>query len=146
MKLKRITFRHILHMTPLMLIFFLPFCKEEPENPPKEVIKAYQQNAHNFCKAIVKCLKQDAEKRLKDHPERAALVTERMDIDLCRKNQYSLIGQHSVSINQGKPELNQEYYHSYENCSRQISSAKDCREKMEIYKSLPDCKKIKEKT
>ena len=125
---------------------FLLNCKEKTELPPKEIIEQYQKNAHIFCNAVVECFKEDALLRLKNHPERAKLIAEKMDMELCFENQYNLIGQSSAQIYLNKPSLNLEYYKSYENCALKVSSKQNCTERFDTYKNDSDCKTIKERS
>ena len=130
-----------------IIFIFLPFfsCKEKAKPPSSELIIKYQENAHRFCTAVVECFKKDAEKRLEEDPERAKLITSKMDMDLCHQNQYKMIGQTSVSINQTDPSNDAELYRTYENCAVAVSTKENCDQRLETYRTNPDCKKIKHK-
>jgi hypothetical protein len=120
-------------------------CKEKHEYPSQEIIQKYQKNAHIFCKAVVDCFKEDAGNRLKGNPERTQLLTLKMDMDLCRENQYNLIGKTYVAIKPSSPIINEELYKSYENCAIAVESEKDCKSRFTTYKTHADCMRIKQK-
>ena len=120
-------------------------CKEKIEKPSQEIIQAFQKNAHIFCRAVVECFKEDARIRLREHPERAQLITSKMDQDLCQENQYNLIGQTSVALKITSPSTDEALYRSYENCALAVASQSDCRLRFQIYTTNPDCMKIKQR-
>ena len=134
-----------------ILLFFSLFvsantsCKKKNEYPSQEIVQAYQKNAQIFCTAVVECFKEDARIRLREQPERARLITSKMDMDLCRENQYFLIGQTSVVIKPTPPSTDEGLYKSYENCALAVASGKDCKSRFSTYKTHPDCMRIKQK-
>ena len=130
---------------PFFLILSVFSCKEKEEYPSEEILLKYQENADRFCRSVVECFKKDAEKRLEEFPERSRLITSKMDMDLCRQNQYKLIGETSVSIHKTHPSSDPEHYRIYENCSLAVSSEKDCESRLKIYRTNSDCKRIKQK-
>lgn len=133
---KRILKLHLI--LPVLLLFPGVSCTEK-RAPDPEIVKQYQKNADLFCNAIVDCIKQDVEEHLKSDPVRKNHILDVMNRDLCKKEQYRLIG--DLSVNPGKAHVrtDAEIYQHYERCAGAVASAGDCSARREINKTNPDC-------
>lgn len=125
---------------------FGALCKRRPE-VPQALRDRYQADADRFCNAIVDCVKEDTARRLAAEPERRDMVLGRMSVDLCRENQYLLIG--SLSADPlgpqpaGMPAGMDEMYAAYSRCSAAVAGAPNCAERRTAYQAHPDCARIR---
>ncbi len=117
-------------------------CKEKPNLAP--ALRArYDVDAARLCNAIVDCLKADVSERLKDRPERRDMLLGRMTRDLCKEEQFSLIGAASVNVGPSAPLDDEAIYQSYSACSAAVAAASDCRARQAAYRNFPDCARLK---
>lgn len=130
---------------PLVVLVPLSAFCSRTSTPPESVITAYKADADRFCSAIVDCMKDDVKKRMAAEPERRDMIIKRMDRDLCIKGQYALIGQSSVELTVKKPAFQPEHYKTYSECANAVASAKECTERMKIYRELPACRTVRGK-
>lgn len=121
---------------------FTGACKEKPNLAP--ALRArYDADAARLCTAIVDCLKADVSERLKNQPERRDMLLGRMTRDLCKEEQFSLIGAASVNVGPATPLDDEAIYQSYSACSAAVASASDCRARQDAYRNFPDCARLK---
>ncbi len=127
------------------VFLFLSLCAacSRPVVPPESVVAAYKADADRFCAAIVDCMKEDIKKRMAAEPERRDMIIRRMDRDLCVKGQHALIGQSSVDLTTKKPVFQPEHYKTYAECAGAVAGAKECTERMRIYRELPACRTVR---
>jgi hypothetical protein len=117
-------------------------CKEKPSLPP-ELRARYDVDAARLCNAIVDCLKADVSERLKDRPERRDMLLGRMTRDLCKEEQFSLIGAASVNAVPTTPLDDEAIYRSYSACSVAVAAADNCQARQAVYRNFPDCARLK---
>lgn len=121
---------------------FTGACKEKPNLAP--ALRArYDADAARLCSAIVDCLKADVNERLKNEPERRDMLLGRMTRDLCKEEQFSLIGAASVNVGAAAPLDDEAIYQSYSACSAAVASANDCQARRDAYRNNPDCARLK---
>lgn len=136
--------RSLISALLLMSTITLTGCHKKEKSPPPEIVRQYQKSADLFCNAIVECFKKDVTDRLKDSPDREQLVLSRMNRDLCRKGQYSLIGKLSVDMSKSMPaQTDPSLYKTYEECAMAVAHSPDCKTRKKVHREHPACKKIR---
>lgn len=129
----------------LLYIFTSLSCKKK-ESIPENIRIQYQANADKFCKAITGCIQKEIETRLKNQPKRRDMVLKRMNRDLCRKNQYLLLGSLQAHPMGGQAvPFNKKIYMDYDICATTLSRASNCIEVRKQYDELPECRRIRKK-
>ena len=129
----------------LVLTEFFSFGCSRNRKPPWELEHKYFLNVAQLCNAITDCIKKDIALRMKERPERRKLILRRMSRDLCRKNQFRLIGNLSVDPRAGKysPARTNKLYGIYEQCARAVAQEKDCAKRKQMHLNHPACRRLR---
>ncbi len=126
-------------------------CKRRP-NVPEAVKLRYYQHADRLCRAVVECIKADTARRLAAEPERRDMVLGRMTRDLCREEQYRLIGVPSTSpdLSNARAPFGPEearLYEAYGRCADAVSAQADnCDGVRRAYEEDGNCVEVREYT
>lgn len=137
------TLRHVGALFLIICLLPLWNCRPSQKLTP-EMAALYQEEAHRMCTAIVDCMKEDVEARLKDEPERRDMVLRRMNRDLCLKGQYELIGRLSVDPTQKVRPASDELYKIYGECSQAVAASPGCAERKTTHRTHPACRKLRD--
>ncbi|MCB1172714.1 MAG: hypothetical protein KDK39_04075 [Leptospiraceae bacterium] len=135
--------RLLIPLASVSLVWLPVACKKADPVPP-EVAARYFQHAAVFCQSITACIQESVRERLQNQVERRDLVLNRMNKELCHKNQLQLLGELETDPNGLKqPGYNAELYKNYAECASSLQKAPDCQAVRSIYNTLPACQKIR---